>query len=86
MSKPAGGVAIGTEMFGRPAGRDGARRGNGSDAITRRVYTQSRIDYVADAVIYVAMMREQPRGYRITLGAEDAAARHRRVRAALTLG
>jgi tyrosine phenol-lyase len=34
-------------------------------AIPRRVYTQSHIDYVAEAVIYVAKMREQLRGYRI---------------------
>jgi tryptophanase len=35
-------------------------------AIPRRVYTQSHIDYVAEAVIYVAAMRDQLRGYRIT--------------------
>jgi tyrosine phenol-lyase len=34
-------------------------------AIPRRVYTQSHIDYVAEAVIYVAKMHEQLRGYRI---------------------
>jgi tryptophanase len=30
------------------------------------VYTQSHIDYVAEAVIYVSKMREQLRGLRIT--------------------
>ncbi len=35
-------------------------------AIPRRVYTQSHIDYVAEAVIYVSRLRERLRGYRIT--------------------
>jgi tryptophanase len=35
-------------------------------AIPRRVYTQSHIDYVAEAVIYVSKMRDQLGGYRIT--------------------
>ena len=35
-------------------------------AIPRRVYTQSHIDYVAEAVIFVAAMRRTLRGYRIT--------------------
>ena len=35
-------------------------------AIPRRVYTQTHIDYVAEAVIYVAKLQEQLRGYRIT--------------------
>jgi tryptophanase len=30
------------------------------------VYTQSHIDYVAEAVIYVAKQRDTLRGYRIT--------------------
>jgi tryptophanase len=34
-------------------------------AIPRRVYTQSHIDYVAEAVIFVAQMRETLRGFRI---------------------
>ena len=62
------GVEIGTVMFGRQP--DGTERAGGMDlvrlAIPRRVYTQSHIDYVAEAVIYVATMREQLRGYRIT--------------------
>jgi len=61
------GVEIGTVMFGvRP---DGTEAPGPMDlvrlAIPRRVYTQSHIDYVAEAVIYVWRMREQLRGYRI---------------------
>ena len=62
------GVEIGTVMFGlhpdgteTPAAMDLVRL-----AIPRRVYTQSHIDYVAEAVIHVAKMRERLRGYRIT--------------------
>ena len=62
------GVEIGTVMFGRQP--DGSEQAGAMDlvrlAIPRRVYTQSHIDYVAEAVIYVAKMREQLRGYRIT--------------------
>jgi tryptophanase len=62
------GVEIGTVMFGRhpdgtetPAAMDLVRL-----AIPRRVYTQSHIDYVAEAVIAVAAMRDRIGGYRIT--------------------
>src|SRR5262249_5078051 len=62
------GVEIGTVMFGlhsdgteAPAVMDLVRL-----AIPRRVYTQSHIDYVAEAVIHVAKMSQHPRGYRIT--------------------
>jgi tryptophanase len=62
------GVEIGTLMFGlhpdgseTPAAMDLVRL-----AIPRRVYTQSHIDYVAEAVIEVAGMKDQLRGYRIT--------------------
>jgi tryptophanase len=61
------GVEIGSVMFGRrpdgseaPAPMDLVRL-----AIPRRVYTQSHIDYVAEAVTAVAGMRELLRGYRI---------------------
>ena len=62
------GVEIGTVMFGlRP---DGTESPGAMDlvrlAIPRRVYTQSHIDYVAEAVIAVARRRDQLRGYRIT--------------------
>jgi tryptophanase len=61
------GVEIGTMMFGRhpdgseaPAAMDLVRL-----AIPRRVYTQSHIDYVAEAAIFVAGQRERLCGYRI---------------------
>jgi tryptophanase len=62
------GVEIGTVMFGlRP---DGTESPGAMDlvrlAIPRRVYTQSHIDYVAEAVIGVAGMKDRLRGYRIT--------------------
>jgi tyrosine phenol-lyase len=61
------GVEIGTVMFGRQP--DGSERAADMDlvrlAIPRRVYTQSHIDYVAEAVIYVAKLRQQLRSYRI---------------------
>jgi tryptophanase len=60
-------VEIGSVMFGmhpdgeeRPAEMELVRL-----AIPRRVYTQSHIDYVAEAVISVATNRERLRGYRI---------------------
>jgi tryptophanase len=65
------GVEIGTVMFGRhpdgtetPATMDLVRL-----AIPRRVYTQSHIDYVAEAVLYVAGRRDSLRGYRIVQSA-----------------
>jgi tryptophanase len=61
------GVEIGTVMFGRRP--DGTETPGAMDlvrlAIPRRVYTQSHIDYVAEAVIGVAASRSQLRGYRI---------------------
>ena len=61
------GVEIGTVMFGMhpdgtevPASMELVRL-----AIPRRVYTQSHIDYVAEAVIQVASQRAELRGYRI---------------------
>ena len=62
------GVEIGSVMFGRQP--DGSERAPAMDlvrlAIPRRVYTQSHIDYVAEAVIGVAALKQQLRGYRIT--------------------
>jgi tryptophanase len=61
------GVEVGTVMFGlqpdgseRPAAMDLVRL-----AIPRRVYTQSHVDYVAEAVIAVAREAERLGGYRI---------------------
>jgi tryptophanase len=64
------GVEIGSVMFGRQ--RDGTEIPPPMDlvrlAIPRRVYTQSHIDYVAEAVIYTASRKDQLRGYRMTHG------------------
>ncbi len=61
------GVEIGTVMFGLHP--DGTESAGPMDlvrlAIPRRVYTQSHIDYVAEAVIAVAAMKDRLRGYRI---------------------
>jgi tryptophanase len=35
-------------------------------AMPRRVYTQSHVDYVAEAVIHVSSLRDRLRGYRMT--------------------
>jgi tryptophanase len=66
------GVEIGTVMFGlhpdgseTPAAMDLVRL-----AIPRRVYTQSHIDFVAEAVLAVARRAPELRGYRITQGAK----------------
>jgi tryptophanase len=70
------GVEIGTAMFGRQ--RDGTEVPPAMDlvrlAIPRRVYTQSHIDYAAEAVIYVAAQKEQVRGLRMTY--EPSVLRH----------
>jgi tyrosine phenol-lyase len=62
------GVEIGTVMFGMHA--DGSEHAAEMDlvrlAIPRRVYTQSHVDYVAEAVIAVAGMRGALGGFRIT--------------------
>jgi tryptophanase len=61
------GVEIGTVMFGRRP--DGGEQAAPMDlvrlAIPRRVYTQSHVDYVAEAVIHVAGGRAALPGYRI---------------------
>jgi tryptophanase len=70
------GVEIGTVMFGRH--RDGSETPPPMDlvrlAIPRRVYTQSHIDYAAEAVIHVASQKDRLRGYRMT--SEPAVLRH----------
>jgi len=64
-------VEIGTVMFGRHA--DGTEAPAAMDlvrlAIPRRVYTQSHIDYVAEAVLHVASLGGSLHGYRITSSA-----------------
>ena len=61
------GVEIGTVMFGLHP--DGTEQAGAMDlvrlAIPRRVYTQSHIDYVGEAVAAVATRRDALRGYRI---------------------
>jgi len=61
------GVEIGTVMFGRQP--DGTEKEAPMDlvrlAVPRRVYTQSHVDFVAEAVIAVAGMKQRLRGYRI---------------------
>ena len=63
-------VEIGTVMFGRrdpvtgvetPAPMELVRL-----AVPRRVYTQSHIDYVVEAILNVHRRREAVRGYRFT--------------------
>jgi tryptophanase len=63
---------IGTVMFGLqpdgseiPAAMDLVRL-----AIPRRLYTQSHIDYVAEAILEVAAGKDELRGYRITSSAK----------------
>jgi tryptophanase len=70
------GAEIGTVMFGLR--HDGTESAAAMDlvrlAIPRRVYTQSHIDYVAEAVVAVAAGREALTGFRIT--AAPAVLRH----------
>jgi tryptophanase len=61
---------IGSVMFGKrdpEAGQElPARKELVRLAIPRRVYTQSHVDYVVEAILNVFARREQLRGYRIT--------------------
>ncbi len=63
---------IGTVMFGLKA--DGSEVPAAMDlvrlAIPRRLYTQSHIDYVAEAILEVAAKKNALRGYRITKSAK----------------
>ena len=63
---------IGTVMFGlRPDGREiPAAMDLVRLAIPRRLYTQSHIDYVAEAILDVAGRKESLRGYRIASSAK----------------
>jgi tyrosine phenol-lyase len=66
-------VEIGSVMFGGP-GREDPKMELVRLAIPRRVYTQSHIDYVAEALIEVYERRETLRGLRMT--EQPAALRH----------
>ncbi len=70
-------VEIGSVMFGR-VNADGTEEASKMElvrlTIPRRVYTQSHIDYVAEALAYVAERRAELRGLRITW--QPAALRH----------
>jgi tryptophanase len=62
-------VEIGTLMFGRRDQETGEEHAGPMElvrlAVPRRVYTQSHIDYVVEAIIDVWKRREAVRGYRI---------------------
>jgi tyrosine phenol-lyase len=64
------GVEIGSVMFGRRDDKSGEERAATNElvrlAIPRRVYTQSHIDYVVEAIINVFARRDSLSGYRIT--------------------
>ena len=64
------GVEIGSVMFGKDDKKTGGLISPPMElvrlAIPRRVYTQSHIDYVAEAVIEVFKNREKLKGYEIT--------------------
>jgi tryptophanase len=64
------GVEIGTVMFGSKNPETGepvpARHELVRLAIPRRVYTQSHVDYVVEAILNVYDRREEMGGYRIT--------------------
>jgi tryptophanase len=63
-------VEIGSVMFGKRDPKTGAESPAAMElvrlAIPRRVYTQSHIDYVVEAILEVYERRELLRGYRIT--------------------
>ncbi|HKV75344.1 MAG TPA: tryptophanase [Gemmatimonadales bacterium] len=67
-------VEIGTVMFGKRDPATGVEHPGPMElvrlAIPRRVYTQSHIDYVVEAVINVWQRRQEVRGYRFTEQAE----------------
>ncbi len=67
-------VEIGTVMFGKRDPATGVEHPGPMElvrlAIPRRVYTQSHIDYVVEAVINVWQRRQAVRGYRFTEQAE----------------
>ena len=80
-------VEIGSVMFGKPR-QDGTEEPAPSElvrlAFPRRTYTQSHVDYVAEALACVAEHRGEIRGLRITWQAP--ALRHFTVRFAFDTG
>jgi tryptophanase len=62
-------VEIGSVMFGKP-GPDGTETPAALELVRltfpRRVYTQSHVDYLTEALIYVAQRSKEMRGLRIT--------------------
>jgi tryptophanase len=63
------GVEIGSVMFGRPSadgGEDAAPSELVRLAFPRRTYTQSHVDYVAEALLHVAEHKDQIGGLRMT--------------------
>ncbi|MGA1465051.1 MAG: tyrosine phenol-lyase, partial [Balneolaceae bacterium] len=69
-------VEIGSVMFGQQP--DGSEKPASMElvrlAIPRRVYTQSHVDFLAEAVIHVFHHRHALRGYKIT--SQDRVLRH----------
>lgn len=63
-------VEIGSVMFGKPDPKTGKEQPARLElvrlAIPRRVYTQSHVDYVVEAILNVHARRESLRGYKIT--------------------
>lgn len=63
-------VEIGSVMFGKPDPKTGKEQPARLElvrlAIPRRVYTQSHVDYVVEAILKVHARRESLRGYKIT--------------------
>ena len=63
-------VEIGTVMFGRRDPATGTESAAPMElvrlAIPRRVYTQSHVDYVVEAILNVWERRQHVRGYRMT--------------------
>ena len=67
-------VEIGSVMFGAKARHELLRL-----AIPRRVYTQSHIDYLVEAILEVNDRREQIRGFEIVSEPQFLAALHREI-------
>jgi tryptophanase len=64
------GVEVGTVMFGRPDPASGQDRAAAMElvrlAMPRRVYTQSHVDFMVEAIVQVYRRREEIGGFRFT--------------------